>query len=103
MKKKKRKGSAALRRKRSNGLGIIIFMVMIFCCFLFVRKLSLDEQKAEYQTMLEVKQKQLKELEKESEAIEEYRTYVQTKSYIEKVAREKLGLVYDDEIIFEKE
>ena len=32
--------------------------------------------------------------------LEEYRVYVQTKQYIEKVAKEKLGLVNKDEILF---
>ena len=35
--------------------------------------------------------------------IEEYGKYVQTKKYAEEVAKEKLGLVYEDEIIFKAE
>ena len=31
--------------------------------------------------------------------LEEYRIYVQTKQYVEKVAKEKLGLVNKDEIL----
>ena len=33
----------------------------------------------------------------------EYRVYVQTKQYVEKVAKEKLGLVKKDEILFKAE
>ena len=36
---------------------------------------------------------------KRAEDLEEKRVYVQTKQYIEKVAKEKLGLVNPDEII----
>ena len=36
-----------------------------------------------------------------SEEIEEYRKYMQTKQYVEDMAKSKLGLVYPDEIIFE--
>ena len=32
--------------------------------------------------------------------IADYRAYIETKSYIEEIAREVLGLVYKDEIIF---
>ena len=32
--------------------------------------------------------------------LEEYRVYVQTKQYVEKIAKEKLGLVNKDEILF---
>ena len=40
------------------------------------------------------------EEEARAKAIEERRAYVQTRSYMEDVAREVLGLVYKDEIIF---
>lgn len=105
-KKKKVKTRSVIvvdKKRRGSGLGVIIFIVMLVCCFLFVKKMDLDQEKMEYARILEVKQKELKELEKESKSIEEYKTYVKTKSYVEKVAREKLGLVYEDEIIFESE
>ena len=35
-----------------------------------------------------------------TEQIEEYRKYTQTKAYVEEVAKERLGLVYPDEILF---
>ena len=35
--------------------------------------------------------------------IQEFAKEVQTKGYIENVAREKLGLVYEDEILFKQE
>lgn len=47
-----------------------------------------------------------KELESEEERtgqIEEYRKYTQTDAYIEEIAREKLGLVYEGEIVFRQE
>jgi cell division protein FtsB len=38
-----------------------------------------------------------------AESIEEFSKEVQTKGYIEEVAREKLGLVYEDEIMFKED
>ena len=35
--------------------------------------------------------------------IQEFAKEVQTKGYIENIAREKLGLVYEDEILFKQE
>ena len=104
-KKKKRAHHVVVvdREKRGNGLWIIVIMVMIVCCFLFLKKMNLDQERAEYAAVLSVKQKELEDLEKESKSIEEYKVYVKTKSYIEKTAREKLGLVYEDEIIFKSE
>ena len=37
------------------------------------------------------------------EEIAEYEKYTQTKKYVEEVAKEKLGLVYEGEIIFKDE
>ena len=48
----------------------------------------------------------LKEIEAEeirSAEIEEYGKYTQTKKFVEEVAKEKLGLVYEGEIIFKDE
>ena len=46
----------------------------------------------------------LQELDKKlNEEIAEYQEYTQTDEFVEDVAREKLGLVYDDEIVFIKE
>ena len=44
---------------------------------------------------------QIEEQERRSEEIEEYRKYTQTKQYVEDLAKERLGLVYKDEIILE--
>ena len=45
-------------------------------------------------------EKSLAKEEARAAELEEYRVYVQTKQYIEKVAKEKLGLVNKDEILF---
>ena len=38
--------------------------------------------------------------ERRAEEIAEFEAYTRTKKYVEDVAKEKLGLVYEDEIIF---
>ena len=47
--------------------------------------------------------KVIAEEEKRVEEIEEYRKYTQTQKYVEEVAKEKLGLVNENEIIFKSE
>ena len=59
-----------------------------------LRDKDLDYQQKE-ENLLALKQKE----EERAEDLEEYRVYVQTKQYIEKVAKEKLGLVKPDEIL----
>lgn len=61
---------------------------------------SLRERDLEYQAREQALEKTLAKEEARAAELEEYRVYVQTKQYIEKVAKEKLGLVNKDEILF---
>lgn len=57
----------------------------------------------EYVEQLKELEKKSRELEKEKEELKDFKDYVKTDEYVEEVAREKFGLVYKDEIIFEPE
>ena len=48
-------------------------------------------------------QEQIAAEEERAEEIAEYEKYTQTKKYIEDVAKDKLGLVYEGEIVFKDE
>ena len=43
---------------------------------------------------------QIEEEKARTEEIEELEAYVGTEEYVEQIAKDKLGLVYEDEIIF---
>ncbi len=57
------------------------------------------EKNLEYEAREQSLRKTLASEENRAAELEEYRIYVQTKQYIEKVAKEKLGLVNKDEIL----
>lgn len=61
---------------------------------------SLREKDLEYQVREKNLEKTLAKEQARSAELEEYRVYVQTKQYVEKIAKEKLGLVKEDEILF---
>ncbi len=90
------------KKKPKRMIGFIILLVCVvgICFFFYQRKLKLQK---EYQ-QLEAEKKRVEQLiaaeEKRKAEIEEYRAYVQTKGYIEEVARDVLGLVYKNEVIF---
>lgn len=92
-----------MKRRRRRRSYVAIAIVVLFLCGL------VTYQKYELVGTLEQNQKQLSALEAEKQAlldeqseISDYEAYVQTKKYIEQIAREKLGLVYEDEIIFQQ-
>lgn len=53
-----------------------------------------------YQAKEEALQEEIAKEEARAAEIEEFEAYTQTKKYVEEVAKDKLGLVYEDEIIF---
>lgn len=77
--------------------------LLLLCGYMVYQRIALEEQRSECVEQLSQLNQEKKKLEQEADSIEEYKAYVNTKSYIEQVAREKLGLVYEDEIIFEAE
>lgn len=97
------------KRKRrghwSNRLAIIGITTVVISLALVVnlRNTSLKARDLEYRLREESLDKQLKAEEARLEKLEEYRIYIDTKQYIEQVAKEKLGLVKPDEILLKPE
>ena len=91
--------SAANRR----GMRLIVVVVLVMVIAFAVRCRSLMNKNDAYAQQIEMLQQQITEENDRTVNIEEFRDYTKTDPYIEKVAREKLGLVYPDEIIFQPE
>ncbi len=94
------------RRKRFRkhlGSLAIAGVVLLMLMFVSVAGIGLRVQNMNKQERIKELEAQIEEQKKKEKEIEEYRKYVQTKKYAEEVAKEKLGLVYEDEIIFKAE
>ena len=76
---------------------VMLLVVVTFSGFKLQQKLEVYQQKE-----LALKE-QIEAEEERAKEIEEYEKYTQTKKYIEEVARDKLGLVYEGEILFKDE
>lgn len=96
---------AAYRKKRQNRFGMFLasIVVVMLLIVVAVNSIELREKKAYYSQKEQTLKEQIEAEEKRAEEIEEYEKYTQTKKYIEDVAKEKLGLVYEGEIIFKDE
>ena len=66
---------------------------------LAVNNYNLEKKLARYQEKEQLLQEQIEIEKNRTLEIREFEKYTKTKKYIEDVAREKLGLVYEDEII----
>jgi cell division protein DivIC len=91
------------RRKNRTGIGITAFVVLSICGIVAYGKVNLEKQRDSLTMKKEGLESRIKEEEERKTDIKNYEAYVQTKKYIEEIAREKLGLVYDYEILFERE
>ena len=102
MREAKRSRSIRKRKERlGNRMALvgIIFVVISLAVVVNFRGSSLREKDLSYQRREQSLEEQLEKEKKRAEELEEERIYVQTKEYIEKVAKEKLGLVNPDEIL----
>ncbi|MGN0159496.1 MAG: septum formation initiator family protein [Brotaphodocola sp.] len=97
-----RNGARRGRKDRwGNRLAIIGITLVVFSLGVVVnlRSASMKKRDLEYQAKEQSLLKQVEQEEKRADELEEYRVYVQTKQYIEEVAKQKLGLVKPDEIL----
>lgn len=91
-----------MKKKRKRRSYFTIAIVVLFLCGLVTyQKYELIDTLEQNQKQLDALEVQKNKLQKEQEEVSDYEAYVQTKKYIEEMAREKLGLVYEDEIIFQ--
>ena len=91
------------RFRKHLGSFAIVGVVLLMLIFVTVASLRLRVSNTNKQEKIAELEEQIEEKEKKAEEIEEYSKYVQTKKYAEEVAKDKLGLVYEDEIIFKAE
>lgn len=91
------------RRARRTGLGLIAVMVLLVCGIVTYKRQELNITNAKSSARIEELKEEIAEEQDKTMDIQERKAYVQTLKYIEEMAREKLGLVYKDEIIFKSE
>ena len=86
------------RAKKKSGTLSISIIVIAFLVIMTVQVVQLKQKESAYAA-------QKAELEKETERAEEIeglQQYMQSDKYIEDIAKSKLGLAYDNEIIFKE-
>ena len=95
----------AFRKKRQNRLGMILVTIVVIMLFtvILIKSIDLQTKKAAYDEKEAALEQQIDAEEARTEELIEYEKYTKTAKYVEEVAKDKLGLVYEDEIIFESE
>ncbi len=92
-------------RKRSQNrfsmflVSLVVVMIMVVVA---IKSVGLQQKIDEKTAELKQLEEQIAEEKQRALEIEEFSKEVQTKGYIEEQAREKLGLVYEGEILFKE-
>lgn len=95
-----RKAAYQKNRRNKTGKLLIITVVLLMLVVVAVKSVELREKRAMYTAKEEALMQEIETEEARAEEITEFEKYTQTKKYVEEIAKEKLGLVYEGEIIF---
>lgn len=89
------------KKRNSNKLGMlaIVAIVGLMLGVMVYQTKQLERKEADYAVKAAELEDQIANESARTDELEEYRIYVQTKQYIEDIAKSKLGLVYEDEIL----
>lgn len=95
----------AYRKKRQNRTGMLLVTIVVLMMLVVVtiKSVELRGKKEAYEMKEMALQEEIEAEMLRTEEIAEYGKYTQTKKYVEELAKDKLGLVYEGEIIFKDE
>lgn len=81
----------------------ITFVVAILFIAMMTQSISVEKQLSQYQQELEELDNKMTEETERTKEIDDMKEYMETDEYVEEVARDKLGLVKDNEIVFKEQ
>ena len=92
----------AFRKKRQNRLGMMLvsFVVLMLMGVILFKGRELKVKQAEYQQKEAALQTQIEEEHERTRKLTDYEKYTKTDKFVEEIAKEKLGLLYENEILF---
>ena len=96
---------AAYRKRRQNkfGMFLVFIVVVMLTVVVAVRRIEMKAKLADNRQREAELEAQIAAEEERTQEIEEMEKYSETLGYTEEVAKEKLGLVNEGEIIFRDE
>ena len=102
-KKRSRKRARRMRGREKKALLVMGLIVGSVGITLTVRGNALNQQIQQNSLKESALEQQLEDETKRTEEIQELEQYMQSDEYIEKIAREKLGLLKENEILFREQ
>ena len=91
------------REQYRMSMFLTFLVVIVLLIVVGVNAISLGRRLVENKKRLAELRQEIRMEKERTEDIEEYRRYTQTDAYIEEIAREKLGLIYEGETVFKED
>ena len=98
----RRRQKKRMQRHRRSVLAVSAVVLLLFVV-ISVNSVSLKAKEEHYQAQEQELEEQIREETARTKEIEELSEYVGTDEYVEDVAKEKLGLIHENETIFKAE
>lgn len=95
----------AYRKRRHNRLGMVLatLCILMMTVVVGIGSIELKAKQKKYAVQEQALDQQIEEELVRAEELAEYEKYTRTDAFVEETAKDKLGLVYDGEIIFRSE
>ena len=97
----------AKRRRRKNGNRAgrmcITCIVFVFAIVMSTQIIKVYQKDQEYIAKQAALEQQLSDEQDRQKELEAYETYTKSQQYVEDVAKSKLGLLYDNEVVFKEQ
>lgn len=87
-------------RKKSNSRVYFATISVVLVLVLSVQMVRLYQKNQEYVKQEEALNRELVEQQEKQQELADFEGYINSKEYVEDTAKEKLGMVYENEIIF---
>lgn len=104
MVKLKRREKLRVQKPSNKIVGFAVVIIVVALVFLMNSMgKEAENRNSEDSARIEQLQNEIAREQERSKQLEEYEKYVNTKQFVEEIAREKLGLIYPDEKVFKSE
>lgn len=97
----KSSGKRPAKRQSRIGIAIVIAAMLVVVAYMGIRTLVLKERSDRLALNEALLEQEIEDAEKKRDQLEEKEKYMETSKYVEDEAKDKLGLVYPDEIVIE--
>ena len=91
------------KRRHLAGYLLVLAIVLVLCGALSYKRILLEKEQDKVLARYQAATREYEDEEERAEELSELSIYTKTKKFIEDIAREKFGLVYDNEVILSPE